>query len=126
MPVKRRVLKGRKLVITPELLATFVAAERLLEDGSGEADGDRREEFLDLFTQLHMGLGLTSWDTSVLSDACSGPEPPRWLQAERHAQWRRAWHMRQQFLAAARAAARPKRPRRAKKAASPGPGGGAG
>src|SRR5262245_30471281 len=64
MPVKRRNPKARRFVVTPETLALWRICEELLADGSGQSDGENREEYLDLSSKFSLALGLTPWDHS--------------------------------------------------------------
>ena len=100
MPVKRRVPKPRQFTVTPETLAIWRICEELLADGSGQADGENREEYLELDAKFTLALGLGPWDHSPFFVRC--PDPPHWVR--RPESWREAWQMRRAFEVAARQA----------------------
>jgi hypothetical protein len=57
MPVKRRVPKPRQFTVTPKTLAIRRTCEELLADGTGQADGENREEYLELDAKFTLTLG---------------------------------------------------------------------
>ena len=108
MPVKRRTAKGRQLVITPEIVGMFLAADEMIEDGSSELwePLGRRRECLDLSVELHAALGRLPHEEEVLF--ADDPEPPEWMldNERRAASYRDAYDVRCRILDAIDAAAK--------------------
>src|SRR5262245_33884703 len=103
MPVKRRHAKERKFTVTPETLAIWRICSELLADGSGEAGGENREEYLALMSKFDMALHLTPWDHHPTF--VDGPIAPAWASPLHGVEsWARAWEMRQAFEKATREA----------------------